>query len=142
LFLALGALGVPTEARPRLFQRAMGIIFDMVDGVRAVPRGGAEASLGADAQDDSRLVADGVSAPRLAQHVDVGLGNRVRIERAIWAVGRIEAVSRAYRAVDDEWATWMPFGPSSCSSTRVTSWPRGMKQRRTHVAVESRNTGG
>jgi AcrR family transcriptional regulator len=30
LLLALAVLGVPTEARPRLFHRAMGIIFDMI----------------------------------------------------------------------------------------------------------------
>ena len=28
--LVLGALGVPVEARPRLFQRAMGGIFEMI----------------------------------------------------------------------------------------------------------------
>jgi hypothetical protein len=50
----------------------------------------------------AQLDLQGPGVPRLAQHVDVGLGNRVRVERAIWAVGRIEAVSRAYRAVDDE----------------------------------------
>jgi TetR/AcrR family transcriptional regulator, tetracycline repressor protein len=30
LLLALATLGVPMEARPRLFQRAMGVIFDMI----------------------------------------------------------------------------------------------------------------
>jgi len=30
LLLALAALGVPTEARPRMFRRAMGVIFEMV----------------------------------------------------------------------------------------------------------------
>ena len=30
LLLALAALGVPTEARPKLFQRAMGVIFEMI----------------------------------------------------------------------------------------------------------------
>src|SRR5580704_3830021 len=47
-------------------------------------------------------VTQGPGAPRLAQHVDVGLGNCVRIERAIWAVGRVETVSRVHRAVDDK----------------------------------------
>jgi hypothetical protein len=30
LLLALAALGVPTEARPRMFRRAMGVIFEMI----------------------------------------------------------------------------------------------------------------
>ena len=30
LLLALAALGVPTEARPKMFQRAMGVIFEMI----------------------------------------------------------------------------------------------------------------
>ena len=30
LLLALGALGVPTEARPRMFRRAIGVIFEMI----------------------------------------------------------------------------------------------------------------
>ena len=30
LLLALVALGVPTEARPKMFQRAMGVIFEMI----------------------------------------------------------------------------------------------------------------
>src|SRR5271166_2371471 len=30
LLLALGALGLPTEARPIMFQRAMGVIFEMI----------------------------------------------------------------------------------------------------------------
>jgi TetR/AcrR family transcriptional regulator, tetracycline repressor protein len=38
LLLVLGALGVPTEARPRLFQRAMGCIFDMMRMVDILER--------------------------------------------------------------------------------------------------------
>ncbi len=30
LLLALAALGVPTEARPKMYQRAMGVIFEMI----------------------------------------------------------------------------------------------------------------
>jgi hypothetical protein len=30
LLLALAALGAPTEARPRMFRRAMGVIFEMI----------------------------------------------------------------------------------------------------------------
>ena len=30
LLLALAALGVPTEARPTMYQRAMGVIFEMI----------------------------------------------------------------------------------------------------------------
>ena len=30
VLLALAALGVPTEARPRMFRRAMGVIFEMI----------------------------------------------------------------------------------------------------------------
>ena len=30
MLLALAALGVPTEARPKKFQRAMGVIFEMI----------------------------------------------------------------------------------------------------------------
>src|SRR5208337_1438338 len=30
VLLALAALGVPTETRPKMFQRAMGVIFEMI----------------------------------------------------------------------------------------------------------------
>jgi hypothetical protein len=62
LLLALAALDAPMEARPRLFQRAMGGIFDMIlaESGRSSAAEQKEAP-GTDKQDDSGLVADGVS---------------------------------------------------------------------------------
>ena len=61
LLLALAALGVPTEARPRMFRRAMGVIFEMI--LAECGRSSAEDQRRPrrDPQDDCVLVADGVS---------------------------------------------------------------------------------
>ena len=60
LLLALAALGVPTEARPKMYQRAMGVIFEMILA-ECGRSSAADQSLGADAQNDCDLAVDGVS---------------------------------------------------------------------------------
>ena len=44
-----------------MYQRAMGVIFEMILAMQTFQRGGPEGSLGADAQNDCDLAVDGVS---------------------------------------------------------------------------------
>jgi hypothetical protein len=55
----------------------------------------------------------GSGAARLAQDLDIGLGDRVGIERAVRAVPGSGRRALRTPASITKWATWMPFGPSS-----------------------------
>ena len=91
LLLALAALGVPTEARPKMFQADDGRhLRNDLGGVRAFQRGGAEADLGEGPQDDCGPAVDGVS-----KFDGIARGNRRR-----GCSGRSgEAVSRGRRRI-------------------------------------------
>jgi hypothetical protein len=49
----------------------------------------------------------------LLHEVEVARGNGVRVEQGVGAVGGLGTARAADAAVDHQWATWMPWGPSS-----------------------------
>ena len=89
LLLTLTALGVPAEALPKMFQRAMGVILEMILTVSArwTPR--SEGPLGASAQGDCGSVCVRVSqSHRIAR----GPGRRDRRGRSVEAVPEVAAL--------------------------------------------------
>ena len=69
LLLALGALGVPTEARPRMFRRAMGVIFEMI--LAECGRSSAADQKKASAQMDNTIAALSPTFPNLTEFREV-----------------------------------------------------------------------
>src|SRR5260370_41569849 len=57
-----------------------------------------------------QLDLQGPGATRLAQHFEIGLGDRVGVERAVRAVVRVGAPGAAHPAIDDEMGDVDAFG--------------------------------